>query len=251
MRYSRTLIAAISTTLLVGIFAVVWPFVAQPGQPTFADVGQWLSGVLQPIAILWFLVALLEQQRELRRQGDELARQSRLHHTSVFMDFFKSYDEYTERAFREWMSRREPESAFDTRDEVLRRMRLLIERKRKPHIQEHFYPGGIPNPDIDPTALKALENTPHHFTYEYHPGAAELIQTLETQLAHLRQLAVLSNQPAAMDRLVDVSFPATVYAAAQAKLVEQQALSTPPSEPDIKALLEAKLESMSEGNAQE
>jgi hypothetical protein len=59
-------------TAAVVVGSLVWPFVARPGSPTYIDVGQWLSGVLQPIAVFWFVVAFLLQHEELQLQREEL-----------------------------------------------------------------------------------------------------------------------------------------------------------------------------------
>lgn len=63
---------ALGGTLVVLIVSLAWPFLATPGSPTIVDFGQWLSGIAQPLAIFWFVLAFLLQREELRLQRREL-----------------------------------------------------------------------------------------------------------------------------------------------------------------------------------
>lgn len=71
---------AIFVTVLLVAFGLVWPFAAPragPGQPTYVEVSQWLSGFVQPLAVFWFVWAYLLQREEFKLQRREL-EQTRL-----------------------------------------------------------------------------------------------------------------------------------------------------------------------------
>lgn len=69
----RAIKPAVSVTAIVAVWAILWPFLARAGSPTIVDVGQWLSGVAQPIALFWFVMAFFLQHQELSLQRKELA----------------------------------------------------------------------------------------------------------------------------------------------------------------------------------
>lgn len=64
----------LGVTLAIVLFALAWPFVARSGTPTYVDVAAWLTGILQPLALAWFVGAFLLQREELVLQRTELAQ---------------------------------------------------------------------------------------------------------------------------------------------------------------------------------
>jgi hypothetical protein len=72
----RAVRPAVVGTVLVSALVLGWPWAVAlldvKGPIDFVQYAEWLSGVAQPIAVFWFLLAFLLQHEELKLQRQEL-----------------------------------------------------------------------------------------------------------------------------------------------------------------------------------